>query len=246
MLIWGATANGCAVVGLFGQLRVRPEFGRVRAWLVEHSDLWRYYVVENGLIQTGNVVVLAMIGGLASVASTGALRAATAAFAPLIIVGLGTMSAGTSELARLAARDRQLMHRAVGALTVLSGLVTAAYGGALLRAPGLGHALFGKTWHLAHPLVPFIIFDAIAQLAVTGPFAGLRALGLGAHSLRARWTLAVMRVVAAAIGTIIGGVRGAAIAFAVTSPLQIGVWVFVFARHARLSAQSIPEAQITA
>ncbi len=238
VLLWGGSGMVAAAVGLV-QLRQWPAPGRLRWWFAEHRTLWRYYVVENSLLQATNLVVLAVVGGLAGLAAAGSLRAAVAIFGPLSVLALGALAGGVPELARLAGRDLRRMRRATLLLGCSLAAATVVWGLTVLLLPdAAGRALFGQTWTLARPILVFTWVDAIGSLFVIGPFAGLRALGNGRRSMRLRAAFSLVRLVIACAGALAGGLRGAVLAFAVMAPVQMAGWWWQFTRAQRAASEA--------
>src|SRR3954453_11878485 len=241
VLVWGAAGTLAGVVALL-QGRIGPSFRRVGWWLREHRDLWRYYVLDNSVMQATNLIVLVVVGAAANLAAAGSIRAAVAVFGPLTILSLGARAGAVPELARLAARNLSVMRLYALLMGVALALATAAWGmGALLLPLGAGRSLFGDTWILARPILVFTAIDATAALFVVGPYAGMRALGAGRLGLHARTGLRAVRLWVASTGALLGGAHGAALGFALVAPVQMGVCWWQFQRAYAAAGSPQPE-----
>lgn len=239
ILAWGGAGALAAGVGLL-QLRQRPTPSQVLWWFRAHKELWRFYAVENSVMQVTNLIVLTLVAVVAGLDAAGGLRAAVAIFGPLTILALGALSAGVPELARVAAFSVTRMARRAFVVGCLLAGATLLWGSTALILPATaGETLFGDTWTLAEPILLFTMLDATAAMFVIGPFLGLRVLGSGLRSLRVRTVFSVARLVMAGGGALLGGAQGAVIGFAIIAPVQMLVWSWQFRRACRAAPSAL-------
>lgn len=215
------------VVGLIGMVWARLALGRIRearAWLGKHAGLWPYFLFENLVFRSTILLVMVALSFMAGLDGVAGLRAATAVFAPVAVVGRGLAMVAVPEFARQAsdpALVRRLVRRLAWFLTPLPLLVAAV----LLATPDrVGAALFGESWALASPLLLLTAVSAAASMYSSAVAVGLRAFQAARAGLTARVAVALLTLIAALAGGWLGGEFGAAAALAATSPLQAAAW----------------------
>lgn len=223
VVAWGGAAWIGALVGV-ALLHVPPRPDRVVAWFAQHRDLALRYAADDVASQSSQVSGY-VVAGVDGLSDAGALRAAQTVFNPPSIANMSVMVAVTPELVRVLHRSPRRMRRLVGYLALSQVAFALLWAAAALLAPtSVGRALFGSTWVGAHPLLPLL---AVAQIGIglrVGPMAGLRALGDGRRTLRARLYVTGLMWVATIGAALLDGAHGVAVAMAVANPVQAGIW----------------------
>ncbi len=221
---WGIAAHVGAVIGL-RMMRLRVEPRRTAGWFRSDGDLGVRYAIDDLAAQSsqqGTAYVVAAVGGLTQ---TGALRGAQTVFGPPSIVNVGVQAAVTPELVRVLIRSSTKMRRYAMFVGLALGAFGLAWGLAALLVPNwVGHALFGDTWKHARPLLGYFVIAQVATGLRVTPIIGLRALGAANRTLRARVAAIALAFVLLMAGAVWDGARGAAIATAILTPLQWGIW----------------------
>lgn len=224
LAVWAVCGHVVALVALAWAGLVPGGFSSIRAWLLRHRRLWPYYLMENVVFRATILLVMAVLTFSAGLDAVAALRAATAIFAPVAVIGRGMVLVSVPELARQA-DDPSAIKRGVLVLALLLTPLPLLLGGALVLAPeDAGEFLFGETWSLAAPLVLLTAVSAAASMYTIAAAVGLRASQAARAGLTARTTVALLSLVAALIGGWTGGAFGAALAMALIAPLQVAVW----------------------
>ncbi len=217
VLAWGVPAAVAAVVGPF-QAKVIPKLTGAWTWLSRHRDLGPRYFAEGATWGAVSQLRTYGIGLILGLAALGYVQAANTLMGPLTILFLGMSLVAIPEAARIL--NRSPLRLPLFCLLLSAGLAVAAlaWGIVLLVAlpRGLGAAVLGPIWRHTYPLVLLQALFVIGQVAGTGPFAGLHALGAARRSLRSitigSVTYLACCLVGAAAGGIVGTMRGAAIA----------------------------------
>lgn len=217
VLSWGASAAVAAAVGPL-QAGVIPRLSGSLAWLSRHRDLGPRYLAEGATWSAVSQLRTYGVGLILGLAGLGYVQAANTLMGPLTILFLGMSLVAIPEATRV-------LHSAPLRLPLfcllISGALAAAsvvWGVVLLVAlpKGLGQAVLGPTWRPTYPLVLMQALFVIGQVAGTGLFAGLHALGAARRSLRSIVIGSVMYLAlslgGAAFGGTIGTMRGAAAA----------------------------------
>ena len=225
VLAWGLAGGLGGVVALVvGRWVPRP--GRARTWIGQSWTVSRFYVLENLMLTGLNLVVITLVGAIAGLEATAAIRAAVALFGPLQVITLGARGFLVPEVARISGRDLRRASRVSLLISVGMAAPGVVWGAALLVLPdALGRALLGATWSVAKPVLPLMAVDAVATLFVTGTFIGIRAVDRQGTGFRTRLVLAVPRLVLAPFAAATYGARGVATVFALLAPVQVAVWV---------------------
>jgi O-antigen/teichoic acid export membrane protein len=217
VLCWGASAAVAAAIGPF-QSGVIPRLSGFLTWLSRHRDLGPRYLAEGATWSAVSQLRTYGIGLILGLAALGYVQAANTLMGPLTILFLGMSLVVIPEATRI-------LHNAPLRLplfcVLISGaLVAASLGWAavlLVALPkGLGQAVLGPTWRPTYPLVLLQALFVIGQVAGTGFFAGLHALGAATRSLRSMVIGSAVylacSLVGAAVGGTVGTMRGAAVA----------------------------------
>lgn len=232
---WGVAGGLAALVGL---RQARTRIGsrvEVRAWWGRHRDLWPYFLLDNLVYQATSLVLILVISLVSTLAQVGGFRAAMTLYAPLAIIGRGLTSVTTAEVARR--RDaplavRRLSLRMAWALMPLA-LLWAAF---LTQMPDrLGRCVLGDSWELAEPLLVLAGAATAVSLFTVGTVVGIRALGAARAGLTARLLVSMLVLVAAALGAVMDGARGALLVLAWSAPLQMATWWWLLVRASRVA-----------
>lgn len=242
---WGLAAHVGIVVALagLGARTAAPRPTHARRWLVGERELAVRYAADDLAIQGSQQVSSLVVAAVAGLAQTGGLRAVQTVFGPPSIVYLGVTTALTPELVRLARRPGRMMARASWGIGLGLGVVGALWGLAAIVIPDhWGRALFGPTWLLAHPLLPWFAITQAANGIRVGPTAGLRALAQAKRTLRARTTSTILVLLTSVTGAVVDGAHGVAVALAVTTPVMTLIWAYHFNR-AMGERRPVPEQQ---
>jgi O-antigen/teichoic acid export membrane protein len=206
---WGFTAAIAAAVGPI-QARVMPRLPGVWAWVSRQRDLGPRYLLEGTSASLAMLLRGYGVGLVLGLASLGAVQASATLFGPMTILILGMSLVAIPEGARVLRRSPRRLP--LFCLAITGGLVAAglACGVIILVAVprGLGALLLGPVWKPAYPLLfPQLIF-VLGQCVGYGAGVGLHALGASRRSLRLALIWAVLYVVFAVGGAVVGGAEG--------------------------------------
>lgn len=217
------------VAALFGLLQARtvPSLRRGLSWAKSTHDLSSRFFAEFAIGNGTSQVLLWLVSLTAGILAAGSLRAAQLLLGPPRVIVQASYSAIVPEGVRLHRRHPHIFPLAVvvcGAVLAGSNLL---WGGILLALPEqVGHALLGKSWTSARPLIFILAVGAAAFGAQTAAIAALRVLAAANRSLRARVIAAPVSLLVAISGGIVAGARGAAIGIAIGSLLSAVVtWI---------------------
>ncbi|HEX6568378.1 MAG TPA: hypothetical protein VF015_04410 [Acidimicrobiales bacterium] len=228
VVAWGATGGLGAVAGMIvgrGSLAVpRP----VR-WLRRNRDMGVRFLGEFVTGQAVGQVVLAGVGAIAGLSVIGAVRAAQVFYGPLNTIHQGIYLALVPEGARTASA-RHLRRLMVGASVALVAVAGAWMCVGLVMPDAWGTALFGETWGEAGGLMLPMGLAMIAGSAATGGFAGVRALGDAAESLRARLRTVGPQLLLPLAGTVVAAGQGFAVGFGLGHAASAAIWWAAFGR----------------
>lgn len=224
LALWG----GCGVVvggiGLAWTKLVPTGFTDARTWLIRHLSLWPYFVLENLIFRATILVVMGGLAATSGLAGVAGLRAATAIFSPVGVLGRGLVVIAVPELARRAATPA-LVRKGVRQLAWLLTPLPLLLAALLLVAPDrVGESLFGASWDLASPLLLLTAISAAGSMYTIAITAGLRAFQAARAGLTARVAVTLLVLVVVLVGGWIAGAYGAAFALAASSPFQAAVW----------------------
>ncbi len=209
LALWGVSGVVVGLIGLAWARLVPTGMHEARAWLGKHAGLWPYFLFENLVFRSTILVVMVGLSFMAGLDGVAGLRAATAVFAPVAVVGRGLAMVAVPEFARQAsdpALVRRLVRRLAWFLTPLPLLLAAV----LLASPDrVGTALFGESWALASPLLLLTAISAAVSMYSIAVAVGLRAFQAARAGLTARLAVASLTLVAALAGGWLGGrIRG--------------------------------------
>lgn len=226
-LVWGLSATGAAVYGVW-QARAAPRPLQARQWWREHRDVIPHYLGEFGATAGASQLGLFGIGGVASLATVGALRAADIALGPLRAFFTGVRQVAQPETVRLLARGKNLIP-ACASLSAALALTALVLGTALRLLPDpIGEWFLDDTWYDAKPVILPLTISVMAAGVLVGAQMGLHALVAVGRSLASRITLSIMLVSFKLIGAAMGGAVGAATGGAVAMWIGSALWWWQF------------------
>ncbi len=241
LLAWGASAALAAAVGPF-QAGVIPRLTGTWAWLSRHRDLGPRYFAEGATWSTVSQLRTYGIGLILGLAALGYVQAANTLMGPITILFLGMSLVAVPEAARVlhnAPLRLPLFCLLIGGALAAAAL---AWGLVLLVAlpEGLGQAVLGPAWRHTYPLVQLQALFVIGQVAGTGFFAGMHALGAARRSLQTIIVESLIYLACSLVGAAMAGtagtMRGAAIA--AWLGLLISWWQF---RAALRESDQVPD-----
>jgi O-antigen/teichoic acid export membrane protein len=224
LLAFGATATVAAVVGGL-QAHLLPRPWRAVRWLANHYKLSLRYLVENVSVSGASQLRSFVLGGAASLAAVGHVRASEILMGPFLVVLMGISQVAVPEASRAFQRDSRQLRRFCFRLGAVQAAAAVAWGLVLLTIfpLGPGPALLKELWVPTAGLVPAITLTVVAASFITAANAGLRAMGVARRSLRAQLTTSAMYVVGGCLGAIFGGAVGTS--WGVTAAQCVGVLV---------------------
>jgi O-antigen/teichoic acid export membrane protein len=207
ILIWGASALISAGVAIaIG--RILPSLRRIGEWFRESRDLGLRYAAEALIGLAPSQVTLFVLGAVAGLTATAALRGAQLLLGPVQMLVIGITMVGIPEGVRLArARGTLGLRRPAVILSAAISLITLTWGITMSLLPrDVGEKLLGDTWPLALAvLVPLTLGYAGGALGF-GPSTGLRVLADARRSLPARSVDAGSQAIGGVGGALLGGV----------------------------------------
>jgi O-antigen/teichoic acid export membrane protein len=209
LLAFGATATLAAVLGAV-QARALPRAGHAVEWLRTHSRLSFRYLAENVSVSGASQLRSFVLGGVASLAAVGHVRASEILMGPFLVVLMGISQVAVPEASRVFLRDAGQLRRFCFRLGSVLATAAVAWGLILLTVfpLGPGPALLDELWMPTAELIPAIMFTVAAVSFVTAAHAGLRAMGVARRSLRAQLTASAMYLIGGSAGAILGGAVG--------------------------------------
>ena len=226
-LAWGLSATGAAIYGI-RQAHAGPNPFHAWRWWQEHRDVVPHYLGEFGATAGASQLGLFGIGGIASLATVGALRAADIALGPLRTFFTGVRQVAQPETVRLLARGRNLVP-SCAALSAGLALVALVLGTALRLMPDpIGEWFLEETWYDAKPVIMPLTISVMAAGVLVGAQMGLHALVAVGRSLASRITLSIMLVSFKLLGAALGGAVGAATGGAVAMWIGSALWWWQF------------------
>ena len=241
LLAFGGTATVAAVLGGV-QARTIPRPRRALEWLREHSGLSVRYLIENVSISGAAQIRAFVLGGVASLAAVGHVRASEILMGPFYVVLMGISQVAVPEASRVFRRDPTHLSRfclrlggvqAVGA--VIWGLIL------LVIFPlGPGPLLLKDLWTPTSQLIPAITLTVVATSFVTGAAAGLRAMGVSRLSLRAQLIGSVLYLVGGIAGAVLGGAIGTS--WGVTAAQCVAALIWWYHLRSALRQYAMPAA----
>jgi O-antigen/teichoic acid export membrane protein len=222
---WGGTAGLAGLIGAF-QARVAPNPALGFAWWRQHRELSDWFVGEfvaiRGSVHVASLCVAAFLG-LEAIA---ALRAGTVLMGPVHTVLMGLVLVAVPEGARMLASSPTRLKRT---MLFVSGAVTAvavAWGVVLMTLPdAVGSELLGQTWGPTESILLPLTFTVALAGAAVGLRSGLRALGAGRETFRARLYVTTLGLIGVFAGALIGrSAVGVAWGDAISNGLSLIVW----------------------
>lgn len=226
VLAWGLSSYAGALVAVI-TLRVRVSATGVVRWFRENGSLAWKFGLDDFVNQGSQQITSYVVAATAGLSAAGAFRGAQTIFGPAATLAMGVQSAATPELARSLDMSTRRLHRGVILVGVALMVVSVAWSAVALLLPGgIGRTLFGATWSSARPLLPWLAVAQAANSFRFGPVVGLRTLGDGKRTLRARFQGTIPAFVVQVFGAVAGGAIGVAIANAIARPAEATLWWF--------------------
>jgi O-antigen/teichoic acid export membrane protein len=210
VLAWGLAGGAGALVGIW-QARLVPEPRAWRRWWHVQRDLSRSFIGEF-LASTGSKeVALFGVGGVAGLATVGALRAGQILLGPLQVFFRGIYLIAVPEAVRVLRRSPDHFRRILLLMSAGMSSVALVVGVALLAVPdAIGEFLLRDTWSAATPVIlPLVVVNILAGV-FSGANVGLRALEAARTIFHARLVMGAASVVLKITGASIAGAAGAA------------------------------------
>jgi O-antigen/teichoic acid export membrane protein len=225
VLIW---SGGAAVAAAFGvaQSRVLPRPGLALHWWREHWDLVPRLTTEAIVLSGAQPLTLFVVGGVAGLAATGAVRAGQVLMNALHVLSHGLQLSAVPEATRLGARSTRSLLRFCLLISGGIAVVAAGWTTVLLLLPDQwGEALLGDTWSDARTVVLPLGVVAMTRGFQAGGLIGLRARAATRRSLWARSVSSALLLVGGVGGALIDSATGAAWGMAVAAVIgTIGWW----------------------
>lgn len=224
-LAFGVTASMAAAIG-FVQSRIRPDFGQVRSWMVEHRALGARYLVENVSISGARQIRAFALGAFVGLADVGDVRLAEILMGPFLVVLMGISQVAVPEASAVLTRNAARLRLFSFGLGAVQAAACALWGLLilLLLPTGLGDLVLGPIWRPAAHLLPAVAIGMSAACFSTGASAGLRAMGAASRSMAAQLTASILYVIFGVGGAFVGGAMGTCWGVAIASALGAAVW----------------------
>lgn len=242
VLLWGAAA--CA--SLLPLIVLVPSIRRLDTTVSLKRVFERHYLGhrffgEFAAVRATSQGLTIVLGGLAGLAATGALRGVSTLFGPMTVL-LNAVVAFTIPILRRfdpRVRDRWILALA-GALAFVSAALMIVL---ILLPDDIGRLLLGQTWAGARPLLVPIGVQSIALSVSTVCVIALRMIDPKA-TLRIRLAGAVIVVVLFFVGFAIGGVLGSVWGLCAAAIIQALLLAFQYARVHKLTPLEAPTAPL--
>jgi O-antigen/teichoic acid export membrane protein len=242
VLLWGAA--GCA--SLLPLLVLVPRIPRLETPVSLRRVFTRHYLGhrffgEFAAVRATSQGLTIVLGGLAGLAATGALRGVSTLFGPMTVL-LNAVVAFTIPILRRfdpRVRDRWILALA-GALAFVSAALMIVL---ILLPDDIGRLLLGQTWAGARPLLVPIGVQSIALSVSTVCVIALRMIDPRA-TLRIRLAGAVIVVVLFFVGFAIGGVLGSVWGLCSAAIIQALLLVLQYARVRKIAPRDTLEATL--
>jgi O-antigen/teichoic acid export membrane protein len=210
VLVWGATANLAAVVGLL-QARLLPRWDGAGVWLAKTRDLGVRYLVENTSTSSSNQIRLYAVGFIIGLTAVGYIQEGILLMGPFAVIFMGVSLVTVPEAARALRKSTRQLWRYCIVVGIVLTAAALAWGVILeLALPrGLGALLLhqGK-WEAAYSIVPWMVLSMMGATALAGAAAGLRALGAAKRSMRVNLISAGVYVFLGVVGAVVHGIYG--------------------------------------
>jgi hypothetical protein len=227
---WAAAA-GLIAAGTVVVQRWRLDLRGGAEWLGRHRDLapalFTEFLAMSGAAQF-SLYIVASISGVTAVA---AIRGAQILLGPYNVLLLGTPSVAVPNGVReLSASPERLRTSSARISLVLAGGAIACGAAVEVIPEQVGRELLGTTWAISSDVVLPLSIAMAGAGVVAGSLIGLRVLAAARRSMHARLILAMLTIIATAIGASLGDATGAAIGVAVALWFGAGVWRWQFTR----------------
>lgn len=174
-----------AVVSLAGVLGIlaKPIWRGTGGWFLR--DARRRHLSWDALLGGGApLICTALVGGLASMETVGALRGATTLMTPVNVLIAAASVAGVAELASRPTPSARMLGVA---LSAMMGLATIVWGVVVLMMPdSLGSTFMGDTWAVSQSIVPLTILEFLGLSLWTGAIVLMRAKSLTLPAVKLR------------------------------------------------------------
>jgi O-antigen/teichoic acid export membrane protein len=225
MIAFGGTATLAAMLGAL-QARTVPRPLRAGYWLRSHSGLSVRYLVENVSISGASQIRAYVLGGVASLAAVGYVRASEILMGPFLVLLMGISQVAVPEASRVFHRDSTRLGRFCLILGGVQASAAIAWGLIIITIfpLGPGRALIKELWMPTAQLIPAITLTVAFASFVTAGTAGLRAMGLARRSLRAQLTAAAAYAILGSVGAILWGALGTSWGVTAAQCISALVW----------------------
>ena len=231
VLAWGLSAVPSVLLAIAADRRALSWRWHPLRWLDEERATASRFFGEYLSVQAGQQATLAALSGIAGLAALGAVRSSQILYGPLNTVHMGIYLAVVPDGVRTRSDPRRLRQLAVRATLLVVAVAVAWMLVALAIPDSMGQWLFGDTWAKGQDLIVPMGLAMIAGSAATGGFAGVRSLGDGRASLRARLTSLPGEFLLPLIGTLLGGAVGFALGFGAARVITATIWWRTFLAH---------------
>lgn len=224
-LAFGGTAAVAALVGWF-QLRVLPNLGKVRYWLVTQRSLSVRYAIENTSISGARQLRMSLLGVIAGLAAVGQVRGAEILMGPFMVVLMGVAQVAVPEGVRVLQRAPRGIIRfslLLGSVQAVAAALWAAL--MLILVPrGLGELLLGELEVGAYAVLLPVAVNMVVGCFENGAQTGVRALGASRHSLAAQLANAALYLVGGVGGAVLDGASGSCWGVAAATTIATVIW----------------------
>jgi len=174
-LLWGSGALAATLVGITLDPHARLSVQGARKYLAAHQTDARRLFGESLAVSLSISLQPFVVGALAGLAATGALRVAQSLFAPLTTLVAGLSPVVLRELSARFAANRSTKKVELSWQLGL-GALNLAYGAVLLLLPtSIGEGLTGSTWSLVSVLLLPLAVQALLRPPLTISTLSLRA-----------------------------------------------------------------------
>jgi O-antigen/teichoic acid export membrane protein len=185
---WGFGALLGAALG-FVQMKVgpRPLRASIDWWKAEAWPLGRWLGLENLALTAGVQGSVFMLAAILGVANVGGLRAVSAIFAPLTLLGPAMSLPGLPAIARSLKRSPHAARTVAGWISLIAGTLVLSYLVVLSLFPSsLLSGVFGASFKAFRSLIIPVGVGQLIMAAQTGFYLFLKVQGRGRELLRAR------------------------------------------------------------